>query len=172
MAGRVVLKPSALPFLIVYIFRREAAWQMCEVPQNYNKETVKLFEKFSKIEDKYVKKKDKLECLEDTLWKFKEENINDADYQKLIAHIKNKVTIKNNSLNMNNMVAALILSVAGVILTVAELEGMKQSLYAVYMIVGLFVLVGCCFVSIPVIISWFGSKIKNNFYEICLNILE
>ena len=33
MARRVVLKPSALPFLIVYIFRREAAWQMCEAPQ-------------------------------------------------------------------------------------------------------------------------------------------
>ena len=142
---------------------------MCEAPQNYNKETVKLFEKFGKIEDKYVKKKDELECLEDTLWKFKEENINDADYQKLIAHIKNKVTIKNNTLNGANMTAALILAGASIVLTVAEIVEMCECLY---MIVGVLVLASCAVLTYSIVRGVWGRKVKKSFYEICLNILE
>ena len=145
---------------------------MCEKTSDCKTEISGLLEKFSQMEGRYIGGEDKLKSLEKELYEFKENNINDPDYSKLIAHIKNKAVIKNNSLGMNDMVATLILSVAGIILTVAELEGMKQCLSTMYMIVGLIVLVSCCFVTIPIIIERFGSKIKRNFYEICLNILE
>lgn len=138
-----------------------------------------LLGKFSQLEDKYLNGGYELECLEQELYQFKKNNINDPDYSKLIAHIKNKALIKNNSLSMNNMIAplilsmgALILSVVGVIISAAKPEeGTELWLYIVYIIVGAFVFVGCFCEIIPI---WkrYGSEIKRNFYEICLNILE
>ena len=142
---------------------------MCEKTSDCKTEISGLLEKFSQMEGRYIGGEGKLKSLEKELYEFKENNINDPDYSKLIAHIKNKALIKNNSLSMNNMIAAIIVACASVILAVAELEEMNQCLH---IIVGILVLVSCILVSAPVIKLWFGSKIKKNFYEICLNILE
>lgn len=152
---------------------------MCEETSNCKTEISGLLEKFSQMEGRYIGGEDKLKSLEKELYEFKENNINDPDYSKLIAHIKNIALIKNNSLSMNNMIAplilsmgALILSVVGVIISAAKPEeGTELWLYIVYIIVGAFVFVGCFCEIIPI---WkrYGSEIKRNFYEICLNILE
>lgn len=173
MARRVVLKPSALPFLIVYIFRREAAWQM----------EISAFDivvdKITKLEEPFRKEKKTLQEVEQTL--YEAYSTTNLDYGRLKTYLECKILEYDT--DMKKWVADFLLSVTKFILPVlvgaTALQSDKLEFEELLCLFGVETVISMIFVGI--ICIWLGYQIelpmkiqhnKKRFYEICLKILE
>ena len=179
MAGRVVLKPSALPFLIVYIFRREAAWQMCKILQKDFDTFEQVVKQIEALEKPFRKKRKKLREIENTL--LKEYNKPNLDYGRLKTYLECK--IMEYDTDMKKWMADFLISVTKIILPVlVGATALKSDnldfcqllfLFLIELLISVAFVGGICF-----LLGWkveAPMKKQHNkkcFYEICLKILE
>ena len=193
MARRVVLKPSALPFLIVYIFRREAAWQMCEAPQTGSNAKpddtfTQVLKRIDGLESEYLeqystwlsrllqRKKPLDKPCEMPFYKleaglFEVYNTPDLDYSRLKAYLECKVIEYDTDgiIRMTDIVKTSIEKIipiaAGAVATIF--------LFDIDKLLSLFIAgVVCIVLGLKVEIPMKKRHNQKRFYEICLKILE
>lgn len=114
-----------------------------------------------------------LDDLERELYAFRRKHSHNPDYKSLLVHIKNKLTVDYNIHTETSSIAALLISMAALLVSVNEIWSDECWGGLVQGIVVVLALAGCAVVLIPVVLPWFKNRItEKNFYEICLNILE
>ena len=179
MARRVVLKPSALPFLIVYIFRREAAWQMCEAPQTGSNAKpddtfTQVVNRIDDLEEPFRQRKRTLQEVENTL--SEEYNKPNLDCRRLKAYLECKVIEYDTDMKkwMANFLASVTKIILSVLVGTAALKSFKldtENLLSgnnLWVIIVLIISAGVCIV-IGMVIEKPMKKQHNqkHFYEIC-----